>query len=344
MAFSVFVLAGFLLVPAALVVLVVLLVMTSRATPGPLPATAAAARRHAVVTTVLALTVGAIALVVGLRIAALASGLRAGLVTGLVPVLGGLGFLAVHAIGEATWPRPAGELRRASLERRTVRDVSPRLMLRAVVVWTASLAVTLLAFGLVAADTGRAVTVTFAESTSTAGPFPGWFYGLPLFAAAAVVLAGTWGVLRQIATRPAVADAAPRWDLALRRLSAHRVLRGTQAVLGLTLVGVLWFAGTALRSAGSGSTVNGVAQVDALASGTGTGLMVAGGIALLTSLLLALVPGAPASLGAEAPDAPPTAVGPVPSTRPADPAGPPGPAPAGGPAGSSGSAVRGVSA
>ncbi len=295
-------LLGLVLVPAAVVGLVVLLVLLSRATPGPLPVTAVAARRHAIATMALALAVAVIAVAVGLRIAALTSGLRVGLAIGLVPALGGLGFLAVHSIGEATWPRPAGELRRASLERRTVRDVVPPVMLRAAAAWSASLLVALLAFGLAAADTGRAVTVTFAESSSTSGPFPGWFYGLPLLGAAAVVIAGTWGVLHQIATRPTVAQTAPRWDLALRRLSAHRVLRGTQTVLGLMLVGVLLVAGSALLNAGRGTSVNGVTQTDTLASTTGTGLMVAAGIVLLTTLALAVVPGRPASLDAEVSD------------------------------------------
>ena len=44
-------------------------------------------------------------------------GLTAGLSMGLLPAAGGAAFLAVHAVGERTWPRPTGAVRRAPLAR-----------------------------------------------------------------------------------------------------------------------------------------------------------------------------------------------------------------------------------
>lgn len=322
---EVLLLLGFVLVPLTVVALVVLLVRAGRSTGRPLPATALAARRHAALTTVLGVLAGLVALGAGSRGAQSSSGLAIGLWTGLLPALAGLAFLLIHAIGEATWPRPAGEVRRASLERRTIRDLAPRLALTAAALWSGGLAIALLAFGTAADPTSRAVTVTFENSSSTAGPFPGWFYGGPLLAAAVLVLVATWGTLHLVASRPAVADAAPQWDLALRRLSAHRVLRGTQAVLGLTLVGVLGTAGTALHSAGGGSSVDGVAQVDGLATVTGTILMIAAVVVLLSTLVVGVVPGVRATLGAEAPrtrHAPTGLSQPPPSPAPSSPSGP----------------------
>ncbi|WP_299953358.1 hypothetical protein [uncultured Modestobacter sp.] len=62
-------------------------------------------------------------------------------------------------------------------------------------------------------------------SLSTASPFPGLFYGRPagigLVALAVVTFAALWVV----ANRPAVATEDERIESALRRVSAHRVLR-----------------------------------------------------------------------------------------------------------------------
>src|SRR5947209_8269470 len=49
-----------------------------------------------------------------------------GSVQAVLPLVGGLAFLAVCAVGELTWPRPVGDLRRAPLVRRRLRDPAPR--------------------------------------------------------------------------------------------------------------------------------------------------------------------------------------------------------------------------
>ncbi|WP_168800593.1 hypothetical protein [Cellulomonas telluris] len=213
------------------------------------PAAYRHARRHGGV--VAALAWGAL-LVVTLAAPALASpGRWQGLLLGCVPAAAGLAFLLVAAIGERTWPRPAGTLRRAPLRPRHVRDVAPPALRRLTWGWVGGLVVAVLVFGLTAAPDARSVAVTYAPGhVGGAGPYPGWVYGVPLAAAALVVLAAGEGVLRLVAARPVVAATTEDDDARLRRASARRVLAGTQLVLGGTLAGVLAVGGATLRIAG----------------------------------------------------------------------------------------------
>lgn len=167
---------------------------------------------------------------------------------GLVPAASGLAFVAVLAVGELTWPRPTGVVRRAPLAPRGARDIAPRGLVRLTAAWSLSLGALLVICGAAADDDGRSLTWRLSDvATSGAGPFPGWFYGVPLGLAALVVLAGCGGVLLLIARRPAVSDTAASDDAALRRLSARRLLGGVQLVLAWTLGGCLFFAADSLR-------------------------------------------------------------------------------------------------
>ena len=109
--------------------------MARRAQPAPTTvATYEAARGHALRTTVLA-WVAAVA--VGLVLIPLAPALVTrtrpipGLIPALVPTTVGLVLVGVHAVGEVTWPRPTGAVRSATLTPRTVADIAPRLLRRA---------------------------------------------------------------------------------------------------------------------------------------------------------------------------------------------------------------------
>jgi hypothetical protein len=181
-----------------------------------------------------------------------------------------------------TWPRPSGPLRRAPLTPRTVRTVAPVGLRRLTWVWAGGLAMMLVACGL-ASGNGRDIErVWDAASSGAAGPSPGWFYGGPLLVATAVVVVATEVALLLVTRRPAVTDTAPADDLALRTVSARRVLRGAQLVLAWTLAGVLLVAGTALRSVGT-------IEVDGV--GRTSGGLVAGGTALLLLGLAVAVAG-----------------------------------------------------
>ncbi|MDQ0375309.1 hypothetical protein [Cellulomonas humilata] len=190
------------------------------------------------------------------------SGLTVGLSMGLLPAAGGAAFLAVHAVGELTWPRPTGIVRRAALARRGLRDITPAGLGALVLGWSAALLALLALCAAVATDDGRALPWRHGPLvTGEAGPFPGWFYGRWLVLAVAVLLAGCIGVLLLVARRPAVSDASADDDTALRRLSARRVLGGVQLVLGWTLAGCLGVASRALHAV-QGGAVDGVALAD----------------------------------------------------------------------------------
>lgn len=210
-----------------------------------------AAARHARRVATVAWTV-----LLGTQLLALfgASTILRGFQVGLIPTASGVAFLAVLAAGELTWPRPTGAVRRAPLARRGLHDLAPVGLVRVVAVWATALGALLVLCGAAAADDGRSLTWRLsASATSGAGPFPGWYYGVPLGLGALVVLAGGVGVLVLIARRPAVSDAAPSDDAALRRLSARRLLGGVQLVLAWTLAGCLFYAGDALRRTQEGS-------------------------------------------------------------------------------------------
>jgi hypothetical protein len=273
--------------PLALAVAVGVVVITlahrlSRRERAVTPSTAlVAARRHAGSIDALA-WVGLVAALVILQVftPSLTNGLGTGVLIGLTPTLAGATFLAVQSVGELTWPRPSGPVRRAPLTPRTVRTLAPVGLRRLTWVWAGGLATTLVACGL-ASGNGRDIErVWDAASSGAAGPFPGWFYGGPLLVATAVVVAATEVVLLLVARRPAAADTAPADDLALRTVSARRVLRGTQLVLAWTLAGVLFVAGTALRSVGT-IEVDGVGR-------TSVGLVAGGTTLLLLGLAVAL--------------------------------------------------------
>jgi uncharacterized membrane protein len=236
---------------AGVVVLALLLLRR----PDPAPSEAAeAARRHGSVVNLTAWLVWfllpapvILVVAVGVFRASAGTGQYAGVVTALYPATHGLLYLAVHAIGERTWPRPAGPVRRAELTRRRVADVAPRHLRAVTWAWVGLLAVALAVGWATAAPDGRSFDTPASGSMSL---YPGWYYGAWLLPAALLVLAATEVVLRLVAARPAIVDADPPYDAASRRLSAHRVLRGPQLVLGLTLAGVVLVLGYGPHHAG----------------------------------------------------------------------------------------------
>ena len=292
-----------LLAPALVAVLVVALVaavVPRRTAPaagdvGTEPGALLRARRHAGVVGVLAwVALLAVPLVVSANAPA---GLAGGVALGLTPAAGGLAAAVVTAVGERTWPRPAGTVRRASLQPRTVRDVAPRTPLVALATWTAALLLVLLATGLSAADDGRSITLDHAPLpvSGSAGPYPGGFYGIPVCVGTLLVAAAAVAVLHLVAHRPVVPGLSPADDTALRRASARRAVTAAQTVVGLTLAAVLALAGTALRNvARSSFAVDDVWThvTDPLHLALGTTALVVAGAVLLATLALATAPAA----------------------------------------------------
>ncbi|MBD8080556.1 hypothetical protein [Cellulosimicrobium arenosum] len=289
-------------VPAVVVAWVVGRVLRDRpSSDGPAvvtdPAAAVGARRHAGTGALVAVLVAVLVALVALPVAShtassTLSGLAGGVAYGVAPATAGLSFLAVLALTEVTWPSPSGERRSASLVPRSVRDVAPHRLRRWT--WVTALLATLttLACGLTAEPDGRSVGYVDGLVSGASSPYPGWFYGLPLLGACLLVLAGAEACLRLVVSRPAVAGVDTQWDLGLRRLSAHRLLRGAQLTIGLTTAGMLVVAGKAATSTATNAGLNGasagpVGVLGAVALGLGIALA-------LTVVVVALLPGTPA--------------------------------------------------
>jgi hypothetical protein len=284
---SVPVVATLVMLPLALAVVVAVVVIAlshrrnGRERAVTASSTLVAARRHAGAIDALAWVglVAALVVIQGLT-PSLTSGLGTGVLIGLTPTLAGATFLAVQSVGELTWPRPSGPLRRAPLTPRSVGTIAPVGLRRLTWVWAAGLVVTLVACGLTSGN-GRDIERSWdASSSSAAGPFPGWFFGVPLLAATVVIVVATEIVLALVARRPAVSDTAPSDDLALRSLSSLRVVRGGQLVLAWTWAGVLLVAGNAVRNVGT-LEVDGVVR-------TSVGLVAGGTALVLLGLAVAL--------------------------------------------------------
>ncbi len=87
----------------------------------------------------------------------------------------------------------------------------------------------------------RQISIATADTASSAGPYPGWFYGIPLIVATLVLAASAYLALRRIAGAPALPDPRmARLDRRWREISTRVVLRlATGAFLG-------YFGGTAV--------------------------------------------------------------------------------------------------
>ena len=260
--------------------------------------TVAAARRHAAGTSALALALGGIAavgsLAAGLRLLSGAGSL--GLSALSAPLAFGIVHTVVLLLGELTWPRPAGEIRRARLVRRGPWDAAPRWLLRVTATASGTAVLTLVLGAAVADPDGRSVSAGSAsELAASASPFPGWTYGGPAAAGLLLLAATTVTALSAVANRPAVVTDDDRAEDALRRASAHRVLRGATTAALVTTGGLLLTGGHAVWRVGTTAGPGLLATTGVLAASAGL-------IALLVGLVVAVVraPGVPAGDAADA--------------------------------------------
>src|SRR5688572_1965706 len=277
----------------AVVVTVALGTAVVRRSPPSREAAVGAGRAHAIQSAGAALLLGVLAAgYVGAT--QLGNGSPGGLgVTALVvPITFGVVHTLVLAAGELTWPRPEGQVRRARLVHRGLLDAAPRWLVRLAAVAVA-LAVTTLTGGALLADAdGRSVSYgnPFADGLATASPFPGLFYGGPAGAGLLLLALTTAIALRIVANRPAVATEDEGIETALRRASAHRVLRVAVGVALFVSGGLLFVGGRALHSVASSSVASGL--LDAAAAT----VSLVGGAAMLVGVVVACVraPGVPA--------------------------------------------------
>jgi hypothetical protein len=285
------------LVPLALLLAVVgtiaLGVAVVRRSPPSVETAVAAGRTHAVHSAGAAILLGLLAAgYVGATQLGNDSPGGLGITALLIPITFGVVHTLVLAAGELTWPRPEGEVRRARLVHRGLLDAAPRWLVRMAAVAVALAAVTLIGGALLADASGRHVTYgnPFASGLTTAGPFPGAFYGLPAGIGLLVLALATAVTLRVVANRPAVATADEGIESALRRASAHRVLRVSVGVPLFVTGGLLFVGGSSLHSVATSIRTSGLLEV------AGGAASLIGGVAMLVGLVVACIraPGVPA--------------------------------------------------
>ncbi|MDT9689696.1 hypothetical protein Q5762_15390 [Streptomyces sp. P9(2023)] len=231
------------------------------------------------------------------------TGLSLGAVLGiLIAQSGRLGLGVLHALpvfglcavagvlaGDVLASRPHGEVRRAGLTPRRVRDYLP---VRFTALLTVQAAVLLVLLAVAAATAsaddmgraGRTLGAACGNVIQSHGPWPGLFYGAPVIGALALTTAACWYALHRIVRQP-----VPGGDSALRAADEQqrrdRALAVT-AAWGLTvsapLAGAALFASGALRS---------LSCLGAAAHAVGWALLpialVAGGTAVWSLLTLA---------------------------------------------------------
>jgi hypothetical protein len=269
------------LVVLALVVVVGLAVSVGRR-PGPSrEATVAAARRHALIVSVTAVVIGLF--VVGWLLVAAADpghGFPGSMsdAAAFAPLAFALAHTVVLALGELTWPRPTGSMRRARLVRRRLGDVAPRRLLRLTLALTGLFVVLLVVGALLSNPDGRSISHTRGPETSTHGPWPGPHYGTTLAVELVLLALAVVIALRLVVDRPAVATDDERIETALRRASAHRVLRAPAAAL-LILCGAF-----------AGLTVGGLAGIGLLPMLAGTVAALLGSVVELAGLVVLCLP------------------------------------------------------
>jgi hypothetical protein len=257
--------------------------VAARRSPPSRETAVAAARAHAGRTAVAAYVLGAAAaLYVGQAQLGNSSPGGLGVTALLVPLSYGVAHVAVLGVGELTWPRPRAEVRRARLVRRQVLGAAPRWLLRAAAAAAVLASLVLVAGSVLADDDGRSFSAATADGllSGSAGPFPGWFYARPATLGLLALAAVTAGALWIVATRPAVATEDGRIETALRRASAHRVLRTAAGVTAFVAGGLLFVGGNAVRSVGTSTAGDGLLQV------SGGAAAVVGLVALLAGVVL----------------------------------------------------------
>jgi hypothetical protein len=245
--------------------------------------TVADARRHAAGTSVAAVAAGLLAaLAVPFSDGSWGTGEpgSGGRELMLVPLAFGIAHTVVLTVGELSWPRPAGQVRRARLVRRGPLDAAPPRLVRAAGGGLALAVLTVVVGALVADDDGRGISRSGELWARSSGPFPGWFYGGPALAGLVLLAALAGAALWVVATRAAVVTVDDRIEAALRRASAHRVLRGATASVLLLAGGLLGVAGTTAHTLGSGPTPSLLGPVGVAVAVLGLACVAAGFVVL----------------------------------------------------------------
>ncbi|RKR91051.1 hypothetical protein BDK92_5435 [Micromonospora pisi] len=176
----------------------------------------------------------------------------------------GLILLTGILLGERTTPLPLADgVRTASLVRRRVRDYVPPWPAAGVFGLLCALVVMLVATNEASTpgsrpinpdtmssgpDDGRHISCVGADGLLQAGPWPGWYYGIPILATVAVAVVVALAVMRRIVTRPLV-DTTTAAAEDYRRRSATTVTAATGLVVAVPLAGAAYASHSALGEA-----------------------------------------------------------------------------------------------
>ena len=244
-------------------------------------ATVTAARRHGLTVAVLAPVAGIVTVVLlvgaGADVGHGFPGTVGDAMT-LAPLAYALAHTIVLLIGELTWPGPRGQVRRARLVRRRLSDVAPRRLARLLAAGTTVLVAVFVVGAILADPDGRTISHREGPYLRGASPWPGWHYGRPVTVELVLLTLLVGAALWVVVTRPAVMTGDERIEEALRRTSAHRVLRGATA-------GVLVVAGALVTAAGSA-----VGGVHGVPSPLPLVLMLLGDAVTLTGIVVLCLP------------------------------------------------------
>lgn len=255
-----------LVVPVALAILVALAV--SARPDHSLSRELVSARRHGVTTSVVAVLLQVLGF--GLTFV----GVGESPLTAVLPLAGSALALLALLVGELTWPRPRGTTRTAVIHDRSMASLLRGGWARTTTGEAALLLVTLGIGGWLgnsgSSDASIAVSETLPDGSlveRSAGPFPGWAYGVPQ-----LIVLGTVGVLlllvlRATTHRAAVVTADLDTDHLLRRASAARAFRTASFGILATAGADLFFGGSAAHNVHDGAA--GVAAIGAMLLGLG---------------------------------------------------------------------------
>jgi hypothetical protein len=223
----------------------------------------------------------------------------AGRVLGIVPLVAiGAAILVFVIMPTPEFLEPRS-LRSAELSRRRPRDFVATRTLLAPAIAALALALALTVFSFIAEPDGQSISHTSGavladngSMSSTASPYPGYYYGIPILLALVVLCALTVAAIARIAAAPRPTDESLRAaDDATRTLSIRAVTTAASSAAVFTLGAVLYIAAAATANVGmryefrinstpveSGS--------DAALIAISTGEFIAAGLALLGGIVL----------------------------------------------------------
>lgn len=213
----------------------------------------AAARRRALVAVAFALVV----FFAGAAVTMLLPGLFGLPLAVAAPVAGAAGLLLYAATPPRAVGVDDGQPRSAGLTRRTWISTIPKRWLRIGIGVIVLFVAVVILCGLTASDDeyglSRSITFEGAGVRSTAGPYPGWYYGIPALIALAVLVVAVVVALQRIGSTAAFpdrsdADSDEQW----RRASASVILRLAAGSALFTVGGLAAMAGAMMAGTATG--------------------------------------------------------------------------------------------